>query len=411
MEEQEFLLLADLLPEGLLMITGNGDVLAVNKIAAKQLNSSSCNLVGRNLPEVIGMKRERFLSQIRPCTRSRVPVRLALTPEPNKQGISIEACEGFLLTPAHNDAKAQVLLRLSNSNNQLGKFLALNKQNIKLQRLLKNLNEKEHQLKKTITQLTKTKALAEEANKEKSRFLSNMSHELRTPMHGILGFTDISLQLVKDDEIKKHLNHILISGKRLTTLLDNLLDLHQLEAGKMSIDFAKHNITTVTQQCITELYSLSNEKRLTIKINTNQAVEGVFDQKLMFQVIANLLSNAIKFSPEDDTISVNIERKMERLNGKAQMVLNLSVIDKGIGIPKDEHDKVFDRFIQSSKTKSNNGGTGLGLSIVKEILDLHRGRIWVVSPVEKSVMQSDKNKHVGTAINLMIPVEQISANE
>lgn len=172
MEEQEFLLLADLLPEGLLMITGNGDVLAVNKMAAKQLNYSSCNLVGRNLPEVIGMKRERFLSQICPCTRSRVPVRLALTPEPNKQGISIEACEGFLLTPAHNDAKAQVLLRLSNSNNQLGKFLALNKQNIKLQRLLKNLNEKERQLEETITQLTKTKVLAEEANKEKSRFLS-----------------------------------------------------------------------------------------------------------------------------------------------------------------------------------------------------------------------------------------------
>ncbi|MFV1976771.1 MAG: ATP-binding protein [Candidatus Scalindua sp.] len=411
MEEQEFLLLADLLPEGLLMVTGNGDILAVNKVAKKQLKSSSCNLVGRNLAEFIGMERDHFLSQIRHCTRSRMPIRLALISELKKQGLSIQACEGFLLTPAQDEVEAQILLRLSDSNNQTSKFLTLNNQNIKLQRLLRNLNEKKRQLKETINQLTKTKEFAEEANKEKSRFLSNMSHELRTPMHAILGFTDISLRLVKDDEVKKYLNYILTSGKRLTELLDNLLDLHQLEAGKMLVDFAKHDITIVTQQCAAELHSLSNEKGLTIKINADQMIEGVFDQKLMSQVITNLLSNAIKFSPADNTINVNIDRKMERLNGRQQMVLIFSVIDQGIGIPTDEHDKVFDRFIQSSKTTTSDGGTGLGLSIVKDILDIHRGKIWVVSPIEKLVLQSDKNKHVGTAINLMIPAEQISANE
>jgi signal transduction histidine kinase len=411
MEEQEFLLLADLLPEGLLMVAGNGDILAANKVATKQLKSSRCNLVGRNLAEFIGMERDHFLSQIRHCTRSRMPVRLPLISELKKQGLSIQACEGFLLTPAQDEVEAQILLRLSGSNNQTSKFLTLNKQNIKLQRLLRNLNEKERQLKETINQLTKTKEFAEEANKEKSRFLSNMSHELRTPMHAILGFTDISLRLVKDDEVKIFLNHILNSGKRLTKLLDNLLNLHQMEAGKMLVDFAKHDITIVTQQCATELHSLSDEKGLTIKINTDQIIEGVFDQKLMSQVIINLLSNAIKFSPADNTININIDRKMERLNGREQMVLIFSVTDHGIGIPTDEHDKVFDRFIQSSKTTTSNGGTGLGLSIVKEILDIHRGKIWVVSPIEKLVLQSDKNKHVGTAINLMIPAEQISANE
>ncbi len=411
MEEQEFLLLADLLPEGLLMVAGNGDILAANKVATKQLKSSSCNLVGRNLAEFIGMERDHLLSQIRHCTRSRVPIRLALVSELKKQGLSIQACEGFLLTPAQDEVEAQILLRFSGSNNQTSKFLTLNNQNIKLQRLLRNLNEKKRQLKETINQLMKTKEFAEEANKEKSRFLSNMSHELRTPMHAILGFTDISLRLVKDDEVKKYLNFILTSGKRLTKLLDNLLDLHQLEAGKMLVDFAKHDITIVTRTCATELHSLSNEKGLTIKINADQMIEGVFDQKLMSQVITNLLSNAIKFSPADNTINVNIDRKMERLNGRQQMVLIFSVIDQGIGIPTDEHDKVFDRFIQSSKTTTSDGGTGLGLSIVKDILDIHRGKIWVVSPTEKSVLQSDKNKHVGTAINLMIPTKQISANE
>lgn len=411
MEEQEFLLLADLLPEGLLMVAGNGDVLAANKVATKQLKSSSCNLVGRNLAELIGMERDQFLSQIRLCTRSRLPIRLALTSELEKKDLSIQTCEGFLLAPAQDKVKAQILLRFSNSNNQTGKFLALNEQNIKLQRLLKNLNKKEHQLKKTIIQLTKTKELAEEANKEKSRFLSNMSHELRTPMHGILGFTDISLQLVKDDEVKKYLDYILTSGKRLTNLLDDLLDLHRLEVGKMPADFAKHDITIVTQQCVTGLHSLSNEKGLTIKINTDQMIEGVFDQKLMSQVITNLLSNAIKFSSENNTININIDKKVERLNGSEQMVLNFSVIDQGIGIPTDEHDKVFDRFVQSSKTTTSNGGTGLGLSIVKEILDIHRGKIWVVSPIEKLVILSDENKLVGTAINFMIPTEQIFSNE
>lgn len=102
---------------------------------------------------------------------------------------------------------------------------------------------------------------------------------------------------------------------------------------------------------------------------------------------------------------------MEWLNGSEQMVLKLSVIDQGIGIPTDEHDKVFNRFIQSSKTTTSNGGTGLGLSIVKEIIDIHRGKIWVVSPIEKLVLLSDKNEYAGTAINFMIPAQQISENE
>ena len=244
------------------------------------------------------------------------------------------------------------------------------------------------------------KVSAEDANKEKSRFLSNMSHELRTPMHAILSFTNLSLKKTSDEKVRRFLNNINTSAVRLTELLDNLLDLAKLESGKVEINIAKNNLTDVVKQCMVEVDALMNEKNITIEINADDVIEGEFDKNLIVQVIINLLSNAIKFSPANSEIKINLSSSNKMLKGKEKSVLSFSVIDSGIGIPMIELDTVFDKFIQSSKTATKAGGTGLGLPICKEIISYHKGIIWAESPVGDS--------DVGTAFHFMLPAKQES---
>lgn len=243
-------------------------------------------------------------------------------------------------------------------------------------------------------QFEEAKNIAELANQEKSRFLANMSHELRTPMHAILSFSNLGLKRVEDGKIKGYLEKIHISGSRLTTLLDNLLDLSKLEAGKVAPEFRKNNLTSIVSTSIAEVSSLLLDKNISIKMDQKEALTAYFDSKLIAQVLVNMLSNAIKFSPADSRIEVMLQRNSRQ----TEEVLSVSIIDEGIGIPKDELEDVFDSFVQSSKTRSQGGGTGLGLPISKEIIELHHGKLWVESP--------PKHKSTGTAFTFIIPVEQ-----
>ncbi len=224
--------------------------------------------------------------------------------------------------------------------------------------------------------------IAERSNIEKSQFLANMSHELRTPMHAIIGFTNIALKNSNDEKIHHYLDNIHLSANRLTNLLNDLLDLSKLEAGKMNIELADHDVVEIIKDSISEIGSLLEEKNLNIHFDSGSPVICKVDKKLFTQVILNLLSNAIKFSPEDGKISINIIRKKsKKLNNVAETV-EITVQDEGMGIPKDQLELVFDQFEQSSNTNSNAGGTGLGLAISKKIIESHNGLIWAESPPE-----------------------------
>jgi len=244
-------------------------------------------------------------------------------------------------------------------------------------------------------QFEEAKNIAELANQEKSRFLANMSHELRTPMHAILSFSNLGLKRIKDEKVKDYLEKIHISGKRLTSLLDNLLDLSKLEAGKVTPEFKKNDLTSVVSASLEEVSSLLSDKHISIKMGPKPSLPGYFDsKKLVTQVLVNLLSNAIKFSPQDSTIEILLHRNSLEAEG----VLSVSIIDEGVGIPKNELDDVFDSFVQSSKTRSQGGGTGLGLPISKEIIELHQGKLWAESP--------PKNRTAGTAFTFIIPARE-----
>lgn len=252
----------------------------------------------------------------------------------------------------------------------------------------------EKNLESIVVQRTKQAVDADEA---KSQFLANMSHELRTPMHSILSFTNLALKRVDDEKISKYLCNIQVSATRLTELLNDLLDLAKLESGNEELHLKKHALNELLKASINEVEGLLHDKNINIEqqVQVDQSIE--IDFKLMLHVIINLLSNAIKFSPAHSTIKI-----IANQDDSQPTNLYLSVIDQGQGIPDDQLESIFDKFVQSTMNKTQKSGTGLGLPIAKEIIELHNGRIWAESPPTNS----QANQAQGTSINIKIPVSQ-----
>jgi signal transduction histidine kinase len=253
---------------------------------------------------------------------------------------------------------------------------------------------------------------AELANVEKSRFLANMSHELRTPMHGILGFVSLCIKLVKNEKITGYLKNIEKSAIRLTDLLNNILDLSKLESGKMEVHFEKANLTELVNHCVEELETLYLEKELNVALGSQQVIEGCLDKALITQVIINLLSNAIRFSPTGGLIDITLKKYEYCLHNENEMVLELVVSDQGPGVPEDELESIFNKFIQSSKTVTKAGGTGLGLSICEEIILVHNGRIWAENNVVYAgAAESNNLLQSGASLHFIIPVNRLTDYE
>ncbi len=224
--------------------------------------------------------------------------------------------------------------------------------------------------------LTKQKETAEEAVKAKAEFLSNMSHELRTPMHAILGYSELCLIEANEgniQDIPKYMRNITLSGKRLLVLLNDLLNLAKMEAGKVEYKRKPADMNDVVDQALMELDPLIKAKNIKVCTKFGGCAEAVFDKHHMIQVLVNLLSNAVKFSAPGSGIAIELSQECAPDSGPE---LQCRVIDEGPGIPETELRTIFDEFVQSSKTKTGAGGTGLGLAICSSIVKAHGGRIW-----------------------------------
>jgi PAS domain S-box-containing protein len=224
-------------------------------------------------------------------------------------------------------------------------------------------------------ELTLAMEAAERANRAKSEFLANMSHELRTPMHAILSFARLGAERAGSappDKLQQYFVRVEQSGERLLALLDDLLDLSKLEAGKMRYDMADADVAALVRGAVEEYAELVRTRGLTVEIEAAAGLQAWCDSTRIGQVVRNLLSNAIKFSPPGGRIAVALESA--RHAGRAAVAVSVS--DEGAGIPEAELERVFDKFVQSSKTRSGAGGTGLGLAICRQIVEDHGGRIW-----------------------------------
>ncbi|MDP8232724.1 MAG: ATP-binding protein, partial [Candidatus Zophobacter franzmannii] len=214
-----------------------------------------------------------------------------------------------------------------------------------------------------------------ELEQMKSNFLSVVSHELRTPLHSIKGFVDIIL-MGKTGEVndlqRDFLGTVKQQTEQLQTMISNLLESSRLEAGQVRLRISDTSMSEVAARVVSKLEPLANDKqvKLSTQITDPLRVEG--DQIRLEQVITNLVDNAIKFTPQKGSVTIH----GEDLGDQVQ----ISVTDTGIGIAKEDQDKVFERFYQvdSGSTRSYKG-TGLGLNICRHIVEHHNGRIWVES--------------------------------
>jgi len=250
--------------------------------------------------------------------------------------------------------------------------LMVNERTANLQKANERLRNEIDERKQIEKELLIAKGEAEAANQFKSEFLANMSHELRTPLHSILSFASFGIKkytTAKPDKLHDYFNRIKQSGKTLLELLNDLLDLAKLESGKTTFVFEPTDLVMLVKSVMNELEPLLSERSLSIRLEEHKFDgEVTLDADKIKQVLRNLLDNAIKFSPEGRIINVGI--------CCVESSVRVSVRDQGPGIPPDELAAVFDKFVQSSKTKTGAGGSGLGLAISLEIITAHKGRIW-----------------------------------
>ena len=223
--------------------------------------------------------------------------------------------------------------------------------------------------------------IAEDAVKSKQQFLSNMSHEIRTPMNAIIGFTKVILKTDLSTKQKEYLSAIKISGDALIVLINDILDLAKVDAGKMTFEATPFKMAMSISAMLHLFDTKIQEKNLVLVKDYDPKIPEVLlgDPVRLHQIILNLLSNAVKFTTRGKiTVSVHLESEDED-----KVTIKFSVADTGIGIPKNRMDKIFENFQQaSSGTSRLYGGTGLGLAIVKQLVEPQGGTISVKSKMD-----------------------------
>ena len=220
----------------------------------------------------------------------------------------------------------------------------------------------------------------EAASRNKSELLANMSHELRTPLNAVIGFSELLLERMAGELNEKqveYLHDIRAAGRHLLSLVNDILDLSKVEAGRMELELTRFNLRLLLEDSLTLMRERATRNQLTLSLVADERLSDVVgDERKVKQILLNLLSNAVKFTPPKGQIGVKV-----RLAGDA---VEVSVSDTGTGIPPEDQAAIFEEFRQvRGASGRTTEGTGLGLTLVKKFVELHGGRIWVESELGK----------------------------
>jgi signal transduction histidine kinase len=300
---------------------------------------------------------------------------IAATQEVHARDISLrEGFRAILAVPmgAENVTRGIVLFRRSPGNfddrvvSLLTTLANQSKVAIENARLFEEIADKSQQL--------------EVANRHKSEFLANMSHELRTPLNAVIGFSEVLLERMFGEVNEKqaeYLQDILSSGRHLLSLINDILDLSKIEAGRMELELVTFDLPMAVANALTLVQERASRHGVTLDLSVEKALGPfVADERKFKQILLNLLSNAVKFTPEGGRISV----KAMPADGSVE----ISVTDTGIGIAAEDQEAIFEEFRQVGTDHARKReGTGLGLTLTRKFVEMHGGKIWVKSEVGK----------------------------
>jgi signal transduction histidine kinase len=306
----------------------------------------------------------------------------------------------YLSKPFTVDEVRAKLSRVVRERKLVHELVVENSKRLRIEAELRKSHELlERRVHERTKELEAAKITAEAATVTQTEFMANISHELRTPMHGILSFARLGvskLNLVTKARLCGYFEEIEKSGNRLLELLNNLLDISKLEAEMMQYSMALNSLDLVVNTAVMRFSAMLEEKKISISVENNiKQTKAVFDKPKIEQVVENLLNNAIKYTDSGNSIQITLSRvdRYKRVSDNPCIVL--AIEDQGVGIPKGELAFVFDKFRQSSRTRSGAGGTGLGLAICKQIVQDHHGRIW-----------AESIKEGGTRISFVLPADE-----
>ena len=245
-------------------------------------------------------------------------------------------------------------------------------------------NEKlQSQAEKLITQqqeLVEKRRAVEKASQLKSEFLANMSHELRTPLNAVIGFSELMMDEVPgkiNDEQRECLGDILGSGQHLLNLINDVLDLSKVEAGKIELKLQDLNLAAVIADVAKTVEPMLDDSKHKLEVSVEEGLPQVrADRSRLKQIFLNLLSNAIKFTPPGGKLAIEASSAGDRCQ--------VSVVDNGVGIKKEDRERIFEVFTQAETLPDEKKeGSGLGLALTMQLVEIMGGRIWVESEYGK----------------------------